>query len=495
MIIVKKLLNEKGFAISGIIYPLFVLFVGLLIGMIAMFMNRKMLFDQTKKDVLSEVNYGKNILEGGLLLYYKGSEAPITVDGKLKLPDVSGNGNHGEMINFQENMRNEKGKIAFDGTNNYVAAPNVLKDRTTFTIEIAYVPKRQISWQYYFGIRVNQFGLEAGSDNYRHFYYSNSNGTNKYVFMDETTNNLNQITYATYVINGNQITGYKDGKRMMTRTMQDSIITTGDVLGLGADGLGQYKALMDCYSFRVYNYALNDEEVYHNYRIDYSKIKFSNSYTSEYVQSGLLMDLDGIYNGRTEHVTNSSFEKGTWKDSSPNGNNCKLAGFGYTTASGWVDNGLVFDGADDTCIAGDLKPTKYTLSLAVKPINKSKRHVIFTRWYGYTLEINEDGSVSFGRRGGEEYLRTSAKVTFGTMSYITATFDGSTMILYLNGTQAATRSSNVIDYTTNSNDTRLSHNVYDTFKGTIYHAMMYDRALTASEVKQNYNQDKSRYPA
>ena len=111
-------------------------FIGLIIGLVGTYVNRKLLFDRMKQDVLSEVDYGKNILEGGMLLYYKGSVEPITVDGVLKVPDMSGNGNHGEMVNFKSNMRNEGGKIVFDGTNNYVKAPNVLNGRSTFTIEM-----------------------------------------------------------------------------------------------------------------------------------------------------------------------------------------------------------------------------------------------------------------------------------------------------------------------------------------------------------------------
>ncbi|MBS7021058.1 MAG: LamG domain-containing protein [Firmicutes bacterium] len=264
----REKLNQKGFAVSGIMYPLFVLFVGLLIGLIAMFMNRKLLFDQTKKDVLSEVNYGKSVLEGGLLLYYRGSDEPINVNAVMKLEDVSGNGNHGEMVNFQENTRNEQGKILLDGTNNYVKAPNVLSGRTAFTIEIAYIPKRTISWEYVFGIKANQFGLERNNAGGSNFYYSNNGATNKHVSVTATKNENNKLTYATYVFDGRNFVGYKDGMRILTTNLDSNPVVTGSYLGLGADGSGDYKTQMECYSFRVYNYALNDDEVYHNFKID-----------------------------------------------------------------------------------------------------------------------------------------------------------------------------------------------------------------------------------
>ena len=183
--------DKKGFAVSGILYPLFIIFIGLIIGLVGTYVNRKLLFDRMKQDVLSEVDYGKNILEGGMLLYYKGSVEPITVDGVLKVPDMSGNGNHGEMVNFKSNMRNEGGKIVFDGTNNYVKAPNVLNGRSTFTIEMLYLPKKQGVSQYYFGLTSNQFGLQTTDASTHNFYYN----TSKNVSINSGGNGINQLTY------------------------------------------------------------------------------------------------------------------------------------------------------------------------------------------------------------------------------------------------------------------------------------------------------------
>lgn len=260
--------NQEGFAVSGILYPLFIIFVGILLGLMGTFVNRKILFDNMKQDILSEVNYGKNILEGGMLLYYKASEEPIAVDGVLKLPDMSGNGNHGEMVNFQSNMRNEGGKITFDGVNNYVKAPNVLNGRSTFTIELFYLPKKQGTTQYYFGIAPNQFGLSTSNGSTHAFYYN----TSKNVSIDNAGHGVNQLTYVAYVIEGNKLTAYLDGDKVKSVTLSGGMNVSGANLGLGGTGTGASLAQMDCYSFRVYNYALNDDEIYHNYRIDYHEL-------------------------------------------------------------------------------------------------------------------------------------------------------------------------------------------------------------------------------
>ncbi len=491
--------DKKGFAVSGILYPLFIIFIGLIIGLVGTYVNRKLLFDRMKQDVLSEVDYGKNILEGGMLLYYKGSVEPITVDGVLKVPDMSGNGNHGEMVNFKSNMRNEGGKIVFDGTNNYVKAPNVLNGRSTFTIEMLYLPKKQGVSQYYFGLTSNQFGLQTTDASTHNFYYN----TSKNVSINSGGNGINQLTYVAYVVENGKVTSYIDGKKITTSTLSGGLNVSGSYLGLGATGTGTNFAQMDCFSFRIYSYALNEDEIYHNYRIDYNELtKNTVGDTSHsngnYVTNGLMVDLDGVNNaGNGSHNSNTSTTKSVWKDSSGNQNDCTLSGFNYSTSSGWNEIGLTFDGVDDTCILDDLKPTQFTISLALTPYSYNSRHVVFTRWYGYTVEINADGTVSFGMdaTAGSSYLKTTSNVTFGQVNYITVTFDGTKMLIYLNGVKAAERNSTYLNYGNNkTNDTRISHNFYDApFKGIMHHVMMYDRALTQSEVTQNYNTDKSRY--
>ena len=49
-------LNNKGFAVSGILYPLLILFIMLLIGVLDIMSSRKTVFDQTKDDIITELN-------------------------------------------------------------------------------------------------------------------------------------------------------------------------------------------------------------------------------------------------------------------------------------------------------------------------------------------------------------------------------------------------------------------------------------------------------
>ena len=56
-------MNNKGFAVSGIIYGLLVLFIIMLIALLAMFNTRKTVLDQLKNKVLNEVGSNTEIKE------------------------------------------------------------------------------------------------------------------------------------------------------------------------------------------------------------------------------------------------------------------------------------------------------------------------------------------------------------------------------------------------------------------------------------------------
>lgn len=49
-------LNNKGFAVSGILYPILILFIMLLIGVLDIMSSRKAVFDQAKNDIITELN-------------------------------------------------------------------------------------------------------------------------------------------------------------------------------------------------------------------------------------------------------------------------------------------------------------------------------------------------------------------------------------------------------------------------------------------------------
>jgi hypothetical protein len=92
---------------------------------------------------------------------------------------------------------------------------------------------------------------------------------------------------------------------------------------------------------------------------------------------------------------------------------------------------------------------------------------------------------------------STASIANNTWYNVVCTYNGASKIIYINGTQDATYASSVNG--TNSTDKwGVASRVQGPsglrcFKGNIPNVQVYNRALTASEVLQNYNALKSRF--
>lgn len=84
-------------------------------------------------------------------------------------------------------------------------------------------------------------------------------------------------------------------------------------------------------------------------------------------------------------------------------------------------------------------------------------------------------------------------VTLNAWHHIVATYDGTTLTLYRNGSSHGTPNTSTgnISNTTKSLTVGVRGNQY--FDGRISNAKIYDKSLTASEVRQNFNALRGRY--
>lgn len=187
--------------------------------------------------------------------------------------DLSGNENNGLLINFDNTEVNswKSNYLSFDGKNNYVLLNNILKDASNFTIEYIMTQKRYYSWEYFFGIKSAQFGIEASENFDRRFYCSSNSG--KYITLTPIMGNLNEPVHNTIVYSNKIIGAYKNGELLVNEKLVDADIDVqGNNFAIGADSDGRYKSEVDYYTFRVYNRALTEDEIKQNYNID--KIRF-----------------------------------------------------------------------------------------------------------------------------------------------------------------------------------------------------------------------------
>lgn len=231
---------------------------------------------------------------------------------------------------------------------------------------------------------------------------------------------------------------------------------------------------------------------------------------SSIVQSGLVMNLDAGF--KSSYPATGS----TWYDISGSGSNNGTLTNGpvFATASGGVIN---FDGVNDYVDCGNSstfnQTNALTLSTWVK-INSfaSTNTIIGKQWcygnqYSYSLAIDTQGKLQFyysldgGYCGGTfaNYI-SSNSISTNTWYNIVLSFTNTSVKLYLNGQliSGIQTGINTSLYVSNSPVLlgiyrNLSGTYGDALNGSMGSTLIYNRALSATEISQNFNALKSRF--
>jgi hypothetical protein len=228
------------------------------------------------------------------------------------------------------------------------------------------------------------------------------------------------------------------------------------------------------------------------------------SYSPKIVTDGLVLYLDAA-NTRS-YVSGST----TWNDISRSGNNGTLIN-GPTFNSG---NGgsIVFDGVNDYVDCGNNNTitqagnTQFTVELWAKKSASNKDLVIGAQnqldLKGWFLQWFSDSNVYFGIRNGGINYNLILLPYQNKWFNIVGVFDGSQPTnatknkIYINGIQQTlTTSTQLTSVPTNlvqlTIGTVVNYSGYTTADISI--SKIYNRALSASEIRQNYNATKTRF--
>jgi len=228
------------------------------------------------------------------------------------------------------------------------------------------------------------------------------------------------------------------------------------------------------------------------------------SHSPRIVTDGLVLCLDAA-NKRSYPGAGT-----TWTDLTANKNNGTLTnGPTFNSANG---GSIVFDGSDD-----------YMSFLYNSSYNIGNRNITLSSWVKATSLVSSlhGGGIITRDSGSNDGLyeillvSTSSKNwvyfrMFNITSYspkiipielnifynITCVYDNGTMRNYINGVQEGSGTVQNIDITTSGSRTlrvgRRSNN-FGSFPGNIAQVSIYNRALTASEIQQNYLATKGRF--
>jgi len=194
------------------------------------------------------------------------------------------------------------------------------------------------------------------------------------------------------------------------------------------------------------------------------------------------------------------FNEGTGStayDSSPFGNNGTIHGASWVR--GKFGYALKFDGSDDYIIIADFNNNigdKITIEAWVKRETSSDRYAIWDDWKYLTnkravfFRINTDGTLKFfvSSNGTSEDSSQTTDTIDTNWHHVAVTFNAGNVKFYIDGSESL---SDTLSQTSifNSNQAKhigLYYEASEYFKGTIDEVRIYNRPLSAEEIKIHY---------
>lgn len=209
-------------------------------------------------------------------------------------------------------------------------------------------------------------------------------------------------------------------------------------------------------------------------------------------------------------MANSDVSKGVAKDLSGNGHDGTLQNFNYTDESGYVGDGLNFDGVDDYAEITTIESSDDTGSETVEVVFNTtiQRRQIIVSKHHYNFDFAIEGSKFFAWYGvGGSYVggyqQGMSDDTFanGENHLITVVFERlkGKISLYVNGEYYFTIGPDIESSDLGYFDVSLyvggrpRGGLEFPFVGDIYSTRIYNRPLTAEEIQHNYQLERERF--
>ena len=432
-------------------------------------------------------------LDAGVLSSYPGSGTTWT--------DLSGNGNTGTLTNMEipsDYSSTNGGSLTFDGVNEYVVCTGSLT--LTAATFIAWINRASVQGTnpgIIFSRSPTATGMNFRFDDLGYHWNDSS-------FTYNWASGLvipQAWCMCAITVTSSLATGYlyqASGLTTATNSVSHSS-TTMSSIRVAVDAFENRYYNGSVSQALIYNRALTAQEIQQNYLATksryFSNLPVASSIPGTIITTGLQLYLDA-------GVSSSYPGSGTtWTDLSGNGNNVTLFNsVGYNSANG---GSLVFDGVNDYAqttanVIGTGASLPHTMEMWV-----NFDTLVSYRWWLAVLGQYNNGShhwigtsataTAFGVWGGAQ----NAPNLLGTNRWlhIVSTFAGTSLINYVNTTASSPVTATGFNFS-NSNFSiglKLNYPGENYFDGKVSIARIYNRALTASEIQQNFNATKSRY--
>jgi hypothetical protein len=406
--------------------------------------------------------------------------------------DLSGNGNTSFFTNGAFYQNYSKGAVNVDGNDDYISTPlfnltspvtvsvwvkNVINDSPVFSASGPGVTYGNNEVIHYFSGKSILIAGNPAAGKYFQFPQLNLNQWSNLVMTRDASNNMSVY------LNG---IGSTSNTQSYSNTLQ-------------MNQIGRYSAFTNIYNakgsigeVKIYNRALSASEVLQNYNASIKRY----SPEENIVTNGLVLNLDAANYLSYAGSGNTAF------DLSGFGNTATLVnGTGFTGTNGGT---FLFDATNDYISIGtasSVKPTQLTFACLFKINAITSVNVIAGKQgvgngaASYALVV-QNGQLHFriSNSSGTEYNASTAFSNTSSYNYAVGAYDGSNLILYLNG--ASVGGSSVAISIAYSDSYPLLMGYYANSIATnmsIGSLKLYNRVLSAQEIQQNFNALRERY--
>ncbi len=428
--------------------------------------------------------------------------------------DKSGNGNTGTLTSMSRSTSVVTGKfgqaLQFDGSDDYIdgVTPNISGTTSAFSVSV---------WIKTAGASSDYDGLVEWSDasNRRYGIDLDQTGDPLFVYATSSSVRFREATGANADDSKwHHLVGiYTDASTMPIVYMDTVSRNLGSEIApaapLGANDLKigdltgptkKFGGTID--DVRIYNRALTASEVMQLYNQGGTKLGVTPTVTS--TTTGLNRGLVGHWTFDGKDTVWTSATAATTLDKSGNGLTATLSNMSRSSSTvlGKAGQGFKFDGSNDyirTSVNAllDLE-TARTVSLWMNVRDHTGSYAVAiaggslsccgTEWY-----IAHDNQYSTNKID-VKHTGVTQQTSLKTISpnkwyYVTWTYDGTTSRLYIDGTlESSTAMAGPASEYSNDVHIGASEGATNLFPGTLDDIRIYNRALTASEVTQLYNQ-------
>lgn len=298
-------LGNKGFAISGIVYSVLILFVLLITSILAVLSNRKVILDKAKKDVVSRIDNQENneklsvddYSKYGLIIHYDGIKNTRSGEHNSNATRwenlVSSGTNDGILTNFPANSFTGGNGLSFNGSS-YVnmGSLNLGNSSVTFQVVVGYT-NNKVTSTLIGNLNEGGYSLDHQYNPYIDWNYEAEYANHIMSFYNPTLSSTQALasaneTKSNYVYSLTGILNKEEKKILLFEngSQFESIVSSLDLdspknntnLTLGAKVVGsniENYLRGKIYSVRVYNRALTSYEVYKNYSVDRSRFELT----------------------------------------------------------------------------------------------------------------------------------------------------------------------------------------------------------------------------